>query len=376
MELIRRWVPLMLVSGITLALQLWLIRRCIRDTAYRHWMGIAFAFSALILGGNILTGSNRVARSLDPVAVSYLHASGLTLFVLTLGCFFLVILKPHKRHNPGRRQVLQMARTAFAAAPLATFGYGAYVSRNRIEMKQVDIRLPGLPEAIDGLRIAQISDIHRGAFFSRRELDRAVGMINETRPHVAVVTGDLISFRGDPLDDCVSSLRQLRSDAGTFGCMGNHETYSGSTEYLTRLGMDSGIRFLRRHAIVLRFNGVNINLAGLDYQSLRQPYLNGMKELMVPDAINVLLQHNPDVFETAAAMGWDLTLAGHTHGGQITVEILSEQLNLARFYTPYVYGLYTSGNRAIYVNGGLGTVGVPVRVGVPPEVSVLRLCAT
>jgi predicted MPP superfamily phosphohydrolase len=90
----------------------------------------------------------------------------------------------------------------------------------------------------------------------------------------------------------------------------------------------------------------------------------------------MLLSHNPDVFPVAASQGYDLTISGHTHGGQVDVEILHQHVNVARFYTPYVRGLYTLGKASAYVSTGLGTVGVPVRIGAPAEVSLLRLCAT
>jgi predicted MPP superfamily phosphohydrolase len=89
-----------------------------------------------------------------------------------------------------------------------------------------------------------------------------------------------------------------------------------------------------------------------------------------------LLSHNPDVFPVAAQKGFDLTLAGHTHGGQINVEILGENLNVADFFTPYTKGLYTSGSSSVYVNSGLGTIGMPVRIGAPPEITLIRLCSS
>ena len=90
----------------------------------------------------------------------------------------------------------------------------------------------------------------------------------------------------------------------------------------------------------------------------------------------MLLSHNPDVFPVAAAQGWQVTLAGHTHGGQVNVELLGGQYNVMRFFTPYVYGLYREGTSSIYVSRGLGTVGAPIRLGAPPEVNLIRLCAT
>jgi len=95
--------------------------------------------------------------------------------------------------------------------------------------------------------------------------------------------------------------------------------------------------------------------------------------LVAPGAVNVLLQHSPDVFPAAVSKGYNLLLAGHTHGGQVTVEILDQAINPARFFTPYVYGLYRLGGAAAYVTRGIGTIGVPARIGAPPEISLLRL---
>ena len=118
-----------------------------------------------------------------------------------------------------------------------------------------------------------------------------------------------------------------------------------------------------------------MNFAGVDYQkfSLKPDYLRGAEHMIAPDALNILLSHNPDVFPVAAQQGWDLTLSGHTHGGQVNVEILHQNLNLARFYTPYVHGLYQSGRSSIYVTRGIGTIGMPARLGAAPEITVLRL---
>ena len=116
-------------------------------------------------------------------------------------------------------------------------------------------------------------------------------------------------------------------------------------------------------------------MAGVDYQPFRQKseYLRGADRMIVPGVSNLLLSHNPDVFPVAVRQGYDAVVSGHTHGGQVTVEILKQTLNLARFYTPYVVGLYRLGGRSGYVNAGIGTIGMPVRMGAPPEITLLRL---
>src|SRR6185436_8482066 len=132
-------------------------------------------------------------------------------------------------------------------------------------------------------------------------------------------------------------------------------------------------------AIPLGFSGAELNLVGVDYQpqfqsrTRRAPYLVGAGRFLRPGAVNLLMSHNPDVFPVAADLGYDLVVSGHTHGGQITVEILEPTLNVSRFFTPFVAGLYRRGRAAIYVSRGIGTINLPLRLGARPEVTLLRL---
>jgi uncharacterized protein len=281
----------------------------------------------------------------------------------------------HAETNPGRRRVLSVTGNALMAAPFAVMGYGSLIQRTDFRVREVDVPIPGLPADLENLRILQLSDIHLSAFLSEGEFARVVDASRELRPHLAVVTGDLISGPNDPLDACIRQLARVKADAGVFGCMGNHERYAKSEDYTEKACARRGIRFLREHSQALRFGHATLNLAGSDFVSNRQrgTYLTGMERFVLPGAVNVLLQHNPDVFPVAARQGYNLLLAGHTHGGQVTVEILEQSLNPARFFTPYVYGLYREGNAAAYVTRGIGTIGVPARIGAPPEISLLRL---
>jgi predicted MPP superfamily phosphohydrolase len=277
--------------------------------------------------------------------------------------------------NPGRRRILNAAGGGLLASPFIAMGYGAFVQRTNFQVREVDVPLAGLPPDLEGLRVLHLSDIHLSAFLSEGELARVIGASLELRPHLAVVTGDLISGHSDPLDACIRQLARVKADAGVFGCMGNHERYARVENYTERAAARVGIRFLRHESQALRFGNSILNLAGLDYQAhaLRRDYLRGADRLVLPGATNILLQHNPDVFPQAARQGYNLLLAGHTHGGQVTVEILDQSINPARFFTPYVYGIYRTANSTAYVTRGIGTIGIPARIGAPPEISLLRL---
>jgi uncharacterized protein len=283
-------------------------------------------------------------------------------------------LQAQPGHSPARRAFLQTTRTALLFTPAIVTGYGVFIQRINISLREQDLKFPDLPKDLDGLRLVQLTDIHLSPFLSERELARAVDMANETRAHLALVTGDLISTARDPLDTCLRQLSRLRADAGVFGCMGNHEIYANAEDYVEQQGARMGHRYLRQRAESLTLGRATLNLAGVDYQLSRKPYLVGAERMVAPDAFNVLLSHNPDVFPVAARQGYQLTIAGHTHGGQVRVEILRQDLNIARFFTPYVDGLYRRDRAAVFVSRGIGTIALPARLGAPPEVNLLRLC--
>ena len=277
-------------------------------------------------------------------------------------------------YSPERRRLIQAAGTVAVAAPFAAAAFGAIVERTNFQVKEVDLPIPDLHPDLVGLRIGQLSDLHVSPWLSVREAGRAVDMLNELKPHLTVVTGDVITQPGDPLDGAIQELGRLRADAGVLGCLGNHERYVRCQKYETREAAKYGIGILRRQSRVLRWGSGVLNVAGVDYQSRRDgEYLVDAEHLIVPGATNLLLSHNPDVFPVAVQKGYDAVMSGHTHGGQVTVEILNQTLNVARFATPYVAGLYRLQGRSCYVTAGIGTIALPVRIGAPPEITVVRL---
>lgn len=343
-----------------------------------RFIRIVTGVSTAVLVTGFLLRFERVLRWLPP-GPWHAWARGFVIAWMLLSVAWLagfavvrLLARRAETHDPGRRRFLKTTHAAVLVAPPAALG-AMFVQRNSIAIREQEIAIPYLPIELDGLRMVQLTDIHMGPFLSRRELERAVAMANETRAQVALVTGDLITTVGDPLDGCLDVLASLRADAGVFGCLGNHEQYASAQDYAEREGARRGLRFLRNGTSALRFGNATVNLAGVDYQRLREPYLVGAEQLVVTGAVNVLLSHNPDVFPVAAEQGYALTISGHTHGGQVRLEILNTDLNMARFYTPYVDGIYRQGDASVFVSRGIGTIGIPARFGAPPEVALLRL---
>jgi len=359
-----------------------IIRLVLAATGNRYIRVGVLIFSAFAAVSYLFTSATVIARAPIPVqlgmslgAASLAYFMTATVAVAVHSVMMLVRRMLHADTNPGRRRVLNAAGNALMAAPFAAMGYGSLVQRTDFRVREVDVPIAGLPQDLENLRILHLSDIHLSAFLSESEFARVVDASLELRPQLAVVTGDLISGPRDPLDACIRQMARLKADAGIFGCMGNHERFARSEDYTERACARHGIRFLRGQAQPLRFGAAEINLVGCDFFSWRQRsnYLAGMESLVRPGALNILLQHNPDVFPVAARQGYNLLLAGHTHGGQVTVEILEQSINPARFFTPFVYGTYREGDASAYVTRGIGTIGVPARIGAPPEISLLRL---
>lgn len=168
--------------------------------------------------------------------VAFLWAFFSVLLVFSYA-FGRLVARSRPSHSPARRGFLSAIRLALLGAPAVAAGYGTFIQRFRFSVREQSIEIPGLPVDLDGLLLAQLTDIHMGPFLGVRELEHAVSMANETNPHITLVTGDLITSAGDPLDDCLITLSRLKADAGVFGCMGNHEIYANSQEYTQFQGL-------------------------------------------------------------------------------------------------------------------------------------------
>jgi predicted MPP superfamily phosphohydrolase len=312
--------------------------------------------------------------------------------------------------DPSRRYFFRAATALAGATPFLGAMYGFAAERLNYQIRRVSIPLANLPAALEGLQIVQISDIHLSGYMTRADVRRAIDMANDLGADLAVVTGDFITGASDPLAECIDEVRRLHAPLGVWGCNGNHEIYARAEDATQELFAQAGMTLLRHESAKLTFRSAQFNLIGVDYQRDRSP--NGQKLQVLPylaplvrrDMPNILLSHNPNTFNRAAELGIELSLAGHTHGGQIQVEILDHRLSPARFITDYIAGTYyrpmampapnrralkdvhyTASNdlpvsshaqpplSVLYVNRGLGTVGAPVRLGVPPEITLITL---
>jgi predicted MPP superfamily phosphohydrolase len=352
--------------------QLWLTRK----NKYLFWASVVLAvcaFSSYCALAQYWSVSYR--RWLRPRTVVW--SCALTqIWCISILCIAVAIELRNRipGFNANRRLFMRASTAAICLTPAAAVSFGI-LRRKNFTVNELKLKFPNLPRDLRNVRIVQLSDTHLGAFYSEGDLEYVVDAANELRGDLAIMTGDLISSKGDPLDACLRQLSRLKNTSGIWACMGNHEHFAGVEDAAAIRGARLGVNFLRSQNKILKFGDSSLNLVGVDYQSPRwKPYLVNAEELVETGHFNVLLSHNPDVFPVATEKGYDLVLSGHTHGGQVNVEILDKNLNIASFVTPYTKGLYQDAASAIYVNSGIGTIGMPIRLGAPPEITLITLC--
>jgi len=384
--------------------------RWIQSPVRRRWLGRA----ALALFGLCLISffSFFVSRrASEPTHFTLLSAVREAAFPTWFACsvlgFFLVIifwladraaraaywlyaqlfLPSNPGHHPllsaDRRRFLEQAAYAVSAAPFVAGAYGLLYGRLNLQVTHPRIRLRRLPRAFEGFRIAQLSDIHIGPFMSAEEIRKYVAICNQQKADLVVLTGDFITWDASTQDAVVTELAALKAPYGVFGSLGNHEFWSDVEDSITRRFAARGIRILRQQSVTIQSGAETLNLLGVDYQSLRRNrdhgghfvhrYLENIEHLVKPDTTNILLSHNPNTFDAAPALDIDLSLSGHTHGGQVTLEYIHPDLAPSRLVTPYVKGWFQKDDAQLYVNSGIGTIFVPIRLGAPPEITIYEL---
>lgn len=286
--------------------------------------------------------------------------------------------------SPPRRQFLERTAAVVTAAPFVAGAYGLFYGRLNLETTRQRIRLAKLPGAFEGFRICQLSDIHIGPFMPVEEIRKYAAIANGLKPDLMVLTGDFVSFDPSTQQAVVEALSGLHAPYGVYGCLGNHDAWAGVEDSITVLFQQTGVRILRGENVPVVSHGETFNLIGVDFQSHTrfgpsrpvEHLLANIESVIARDRVNILLSHNPNTFDRAAELGIDLSMAGHTHGGQAALEFISPELAPSRLVTPYVAGLFQKPGSQLYVNRGIGTVFVPIRIGAPPEITVYELTLT
>jgi len=288
-----------------------------------------------------------------------------------------------------RARFLSQLGLIVSVVPFAGVLYGVTKGRRNFNLARVPVRSGNLPEAFDGLRVVQISDMHLGSYGGDMSIVRnGVDLIMAENPDLILFTGDMVNDFAEEAELFIAELARLQAPLGKFSILGNHDysdypkwdspaAKAANLEKLKRIHAEMGFRLLLDEHLPLERNGERIGLLGVQNWGHRfQQYGDLQKTIRGSEAFpyRILMSHDPTHWEhQVQGTGIDLTLSGHTHGAQLGVKLGSTTYSPAQWVYKHWAGLYAEGGQQLYVNRGFGFIGFPGRVGMPPEITVLEL---
>jgi predicted MPP superfamily phosphohydrolase len=341
---------------------------------------------AVLLGGGALVATLRIVAWLtetvamrSAVAIAMIELAVVVIglvfvgvkLLVTRGAAHLLPAKPREALVSRREAIERIGGTAIFGMTGAALAWGTVRGRHEFELREVVVKIPGWPRVLDGYVIAQVSDIHVGAFVGDRELDEGFELVQRIRPDLLVATGDLVDFLADVTGPLAKRLLAAPARDGVYAILGNHDHYAGALDVAANMRA-AGVKLLVNESVRLRAeDGGGFVLGGVDdYMGAGSsssifsgPDLVRTFGGVSPDLPRILLAHQPRYFKVAAgAVG--LQLSGHTHGGQI-----NPGFRPASFLMEFVDGRYDRAGSTLWVNRGFGVAGPPARILAPPEVS-------
>ena len=241
-----------------------------------------------------------------------------------------------------------------------------------IKVTEIEIKSADIPESFNGSKIVFITDIHLGPYLSAERLSGIVDQINGIKPDIILLGGDYVHYRSQYIEPVFRELGKLRSVYGTYGVLGNHDHYSDAV--LTRKMMEKyGVNSVDNQSVWIKKGNDSIKIGGVgDFWRDVQTPQNTLKDLKKSD-FAIMLSHQPDYIEKIDTNLIDLTLSGHTHGGQITLFGWWAPILPSKYGQKYRYGLIDDEKMKAYISSGIGTVAVPFRFFCRPEIVVIHL---
>jgi predicted MPP superfamily phosphohydrolase len=271
-----------------------------------------------------------------------------------------------------RRQFLG----GLAATPLvAVSGVSAYarlVEPYNYWVSETDVFIRNLPERFENFRITQLTDIHHSRILGLDEVRRVVALAQQTKPDMFVLTGDYTTSYRRFIEPCAEALAPLNAPEGVWAVLGNHDHYT-DPELTTRALQSRKIAVLNNAHTTLQRGPDALQLSGIDDWTWNAVDWTRAFDGLKSTTPTILLSHQPTVLDFKQTQTVSLILSGHTHGGQIRLPFLGAPARYATADLKYDRGLFRRGETQLYVSSGTGVIGLPVRLGVRPEIAVLRL---
>jgi predicted MPP superfamily phosphohydrolase len=341
--------------------------------------GLAFANAATLLGLRALSWRNRAVYVLTRVYM--IGSLGALITGPILAAAFLASAVPGIFGAAAAAHVtLGLAGSAAVGLGFGSIFWGYLVGQRRLVIEEVDLPIPALPAELDGLEITHITDLHIGRQLRAPLLRSFVERVNRVRGDMIVITGDIFDFDPEFIDEGCRELAALEAPLGVYAILGNHDTYTGRELVAEGLRRLTSIRLLRDEWTTVEARGGKLYLLGLEDPGKgwtdRDCESRELEKLCTDapnDSPRILLAHRPAWFRQAQTLDVPVMLAGHTHGGQISLPPPLHNHNIAQLIAPWTRGRFEHGKSILYVNRGLGVAGPPVRLNCPREIARLRL---
>jgi predicted MPP superfamily phosphohydrolase len=294
-------------------------------------------------------------------------------------------------YMPSRRVFVSRLALGLAAIPFASFLYGMYKGRYNFKVLKYSLYFEDLPDAFDGYKITQISDLHIGSFNNKEKVEYAIDLINEQTSDVILFTGDMVNNRADEMIPWKDSFSKLKANDGMFSILGNHDygdyvrwesddLKQKNLEELEAIQNDIGFDLLRNESRFIEKDNQRIVIVGVENWGKGFKQKGDLKmasETVDANDFKILMSHDPSHWEYQVIddeYHYHLTLSGHTHGMQFGIEIPGWiKWSPVKWRYKYWAGIYEQKNQLINVNRGFGVLAYPGRVGIWPEITVIEL---
>ncbi len=353
---IIRWLPVLLLISFYLLPLTGLILYGINGRldlfelpkAITYWFWFGFAFSFQLLGWVLVADVIKVGSSLlggwNPAGINRWFGNAVLGLALVIGMYS---------------------------------GIKMYVDTNNIETEVIEQQIPGLPQQLDGFRIVHISDIQGDRYTGREKIAAYIDRLNEQDADLVIFTGDLISYGTDYITMAAEELGRAKATHGTYAVVGDHDFWAG-LQYVEPAMEKRGVTLLRDENATIPVGSDTLLLTGITQVYSKRAVASEVDSLTSAtseNALKVMASHQVSdmLVSNAEEKGYDMMLAGHTHGGQLRVPLLWMKFSASDRETEYVSGLYPMDGFFIHVNNGLGFTLAPVRYNAKPAVTVIEL---
>jgi predicted MPP superfamily phosphohydrolase len=278
-----------------------------------------------------------------------------------------------------RRNLLQTSGWILSGVPFALVSKGLVTTTHDYTVYDADIQLNNLGSEFDDFVIVQLSDLHAGSLSTKDHFLRVADITNRLNGDLIVITGDFVNFSPLEMPTLIPGLEKLAKQNRVMACLGNHDHYMEDSDHkeLIKILRESGLELLINENRTITKGSDRLHIAGVDNANFRTNYADFPIALAGLDDGNpkVLLCHDPTNWDKTVRgkLGADLMLAGHTHGGQVGIDVFGQFLSPVRIVYKQWAGLYKESNEYLYINRGIGVVGPPLRVDMPPEITKITL---